>query len=215
MWVTRCLVVLMLICFAGLTQAASDVAALQTFYDKVQSLSANFKQVERDGQGNIVQQSSGLFLLSRPDRFRWVYEKPYKQTIVSDGKEFKFYDEDLAQVTIRNVDAGLKVTPALLLTGGKNLTEAFDISSGGQENGLDWVTLTPKSDNASFKSIDLGLKDGVPRLMRLHDNLGQATTITFSHIKLNPDLPAGRFTLNIPDNVEVVDGRPGHGGNNR
>ena len=155
----------------------------------------------------IVQQASGTFLLSRPDRFRWAYTQPFEQIIVSDGKTFKFYDVDLAQVTIRDVGATLNATPALLLTGGEALSEAFQITDGGHHDGLDWVHLKPNADDTDFKTVDLGLKNDVPSLMQLHDNLGQTTSINFGNIEVNPTIKAERFKLDIPDEVEVVDGR--------
>jgi outer membrane lipoprotein carrier protein len=207
MRICRWLVALMLVAVLGLAQAAGTTQSLQNFYNKVHTLSADFKQVQRDDKGNVVQQASGTFLLSRPGQFRWEYKQPYKQIIVSNGKVFKFYDVDLAQVTIRKVGNTLRATPARLLIGGKALSEAFNISSRGRKKGLDWVHLTPKSDASNFKSIDLGMQGNEPKRMQLHDNLGQTTNITFSHIKINPKLSALRFTLDVPDNVEVVDGR--------
>lgn len=195
-----------LVLFSGLANAASGVKDLQAFYNKVHTLSADFQQIQRDDNGNVVQQASGVFLLSRPEMFRWEYDQPYKQIIVSDGKVFKFYDVDLQQVTVRNVTATLKATPALLLTGGDALGKAFDIQDGGQHDGLTWVHLTPKADDTDFKSIDLGLKNQVPALMKLHDTLGQTTSINFGNIKVNPKLADSRFKLKIPKGVEVVDG---------
>ncbi|WP_348762130.1 outer membrane lipoprotein chaperone LolA [uncultured Salinisphaera sp.] len=187
--------------------AATGSQALTDFYNKVDTLSTDFQQVQRDDSGNIVQQASGTFLLSRPDRFRWEYTQPFEQIIVSDGQTFKFYDVDLSQVTIRDVSATLNATPALLLTGGEALSEAFKITDGGQHDGLDWVHLTPNADDTDFKAVDLGLKNNVPHLMKLHDNLGQTTSISFGNIKVNPKIDAKRFKLDIPDDVEVVDGR--------
>lgn len=192
---------------AGIASAASGVDDLEAFYKKVNTLSADFQQIQRDSNGNVVQQASGVFLLSRPKSFRWEYDQPYKQIIVSDGKVFKFYDVDLEQVTIRDIGATLKATPALLLTGGTALEQAFDITDGGQHDGLSWVHLTPKADDTDFQSVDLGLKNQVPSLMKLHDNLGQVTSINFGNIKINPSLADDRFTLDIPKGVEVVDGR--------
>lgn len=215
MWSVRLFVAAMLLlCVAGLAQAAEGTQALQHFYKQVDTLSADFQQVQRDDNGNVVQQASGTFLLSRPKKFRWEYDQPYKQIIVSNGDVFKFYDVDLAQVTVRNIGATLKATPALLLTGGEALDEAFKITDGGQHDGLNWIHLTPKADDTDFKSVDLGLKDDVPALMQLHDNLGQTTSINFGNVKINPDLAASKFTLDVPDDVEVVDGRnnAGNGG---
>lgn len=197
--------------FASLAQA-SGVDDLQAFYQKVHNLSAHFQQVQRDDTGSVVQQASGTFLLSRPDRFRWEYDKPYKQIIVSNGKTFKFYDVGLQQVTIRDINATLRATPALLLTGGAALKDAFDIANAGSHDGMSWVRLKPKTKNSDFKEIQLGLKNQVPAVMELHDNLGQVTHITFSDIKINPKLADSHFTLKIPKGVEVVDGRQNSSG---
>ena len=204
--VRRILVAFVLLC-AAVSAHADGVGDLEAFYNNVDSLSAQFEQEQKDDSGQMLQQASGTFLLSRPDRFRWEYTAPYKQVIVSDGETFRFYDVDLAQVTIRSIDATLQATPALLLTGGAALEDAFNIASAGQRDGMSWVRLTPRADDTDFQEVRLGLKNQVPSVMDLDDNLGQTTHIRFSDIELNPKLDASRFTLDIPDDVEVVDGR--------
>ena len=202
----RILVAFLLLC-AAVSAHADGVGDLEAFYNNVDSLSAQFEQEQKDDSGQMLQQASGTFLLSRPDRFRWEYTAPYKQVIVSDGETFRFYDVDLAQVTIRSIDATLQATPALLLTGGAALEDAFNIASAGQRDGMSWVRLTPRADDTDFQEVRLGLKNQVPSVMELDDNLGQTTHIRFSDIELNPKLDASRITLDIPDDVEVVDGR--------
>ena len=59
-----------------------------------------FTQEVRDN-GRVSRQSTGTFGIARLGKFRFVYEKPYKQTIVSDGTTVWLYDEDLNQVTIK------------------------------------------------------------------------------------------------------------------
>ncbi len=202
----RIVVAFVLLC-AAVTAQADGVGDLEAFYNNVDSLSAEFEQEQKDDGGQTLQQASGTFLLSRPDRFRWEYTAPYQQVIVSDGETFRFYDVDLAQVTIRSIDATLQATPALLLTGGAALEDAFNIASAGQRDGMSWVRLTPRADDTDFQEVRLGLRDQVPSVMELDDNLGQTTHIRFTDIELNPKLDEARFTLDIPDDVEVVDGR--------
>lgn len=202
----RALFAVVLLLAATVAQA-DGVSDLESFYNNVDHLSAHFEQIQTDDTGNTLQQASGIFLLSRPDRFRWEYKKPYEQIIVSDGSAFKFYDVDLAQVTIRDIDATLRATPALLLTGGAALEDAFNISAAGQRDGMNWVRLTPRAQDTDFKEVRLGLKNQVPSVMELDDNLGQTTRIRFSDIEINQPIDADRFTLDIPDDVEVVDGR--------
>ncbi|MES1925045.1 outer membrane lipoprotein chaperone LolA [Salinisphaera sp. T31B1] len=192
---------------AAASAQADGVSDLESFYKNVNSLSAQFSQVQTDDTGQTLQRASGVFLLSRPDRFRWEYQQPYEQIIVSDGQVFKFYDVDLAQVTVRDIDTTLQATPALLLTGGAALEDAFNIAAAGQRDGMSWVRLTPRADDTDFAEVRLGLKNQVPSVMELDDNLGQTTRIRFSQVELNPSLAKSRFELDVPDDVEVVDGR--------
>lgn len=189
------------------TAQADDIDALNHFYQQVKSLSAHFDQTEKAEDGAVLRQSSGVFLLSRPSKFRWAYKKPYKQIIVSDGQVLKFYDVGLAQVTIQPVAETLRATPAQLLTGGVALQEAFKVHSGGEHDGLTLLQLTPRSQQSDFKSIQLGVRDGIPVSMVLADKLGQTTDIQFSDIKVNPSLSAAKFDIDIPDGVTVVDTR--------
>lgn len=203
----RRILIAFVLLFVAVAAHADGVGDLEAFYKNVDSLSAKFQQEQQDEDGNTLQQASGTFELSRPDRFRWEYTAPYKQVIVSDGDVFRFYDVDLAQVTIRSIDATLRATPALLLTGGAALEDAFNIVSAGQRDGMSWVKLTPRADDSDFQQVRLGLKDQVPSVMELDDSLGQTTRIRFSDVELNPSIADARFTLDIPDDVEVVDGR--------
>ena len=187
--------------------ASGGIRSLDGFYNRVDNFSADFEQRQLNEEGEVMQQSSGRFLLSRPERFRWEYQKPYEQTIVSDGDTLRFYDVDLAQVTVRPVDQTLRATPALLLSGGTALDEAFDISDAGQRDGLNWVRLTPRDSDGDFAEIRMGLDDDVPVRMQLDDNLGQTTAIRFSNIEINAGVAADNFRLDVPDGVEIVDGR--------
>lgn len=202
-----CLTLLFVLGLAAAAAHADDVDALTRFYQEVESLSAHFEQVQLAADGTVLRRSSGVFLLSRPAKFRWEYTEPYHQIIVSNGRMLKFYDVGLSQVTIRPVARALRATPALLLTGGTALQEAFIVRSAGRHDGLTWLSLTPRAKHSDFKEIRLGLRDGLPVVMVLKDKLGQTTRIRFSDIKVNPDLEPSRFDIEIPEGVTVVDTR--------
>lgn len=189
-------------------QTPPSIQALQHFYHDVHTLSTHFHQVESDDQGNTLQNASGIFYLKRPSRFRWNYEKPYKQFIISDGKTLWSYDKDLQQVTQRPVGQALKGTPALLLSGGPNLTKTFSIQAQGKHDGLLWVRLIPRAKNSDFKWVRLGLKGARPQRMILKDNLGEISHITFSQTRVNQPLKDSRFTFTPPKGTEVVKGAP-------
>jgi outer membrane lipoprotein carrier protein len=152
-----------------------------------------------------MQVTLGNFSLARPDRFRWEYVTPYMQTLVSDGRTFWFYDVDLAQATRRRAADALQGTPALLLSGGPALAQQFSLSHDGSREGLLWVRLKPKAKEGDFNEIRLGLADGQPRVMELHDTLGQRTLIRFTGMRINGGLPPAHFSFKVPAGVEVVD----------
>ena len=92
----------------------------------------------------------------RPGKFRWEYDKPYEQTIVGDGAKLWIYDKDLNQVTVRKLDAALGSSPAALLAGSNEIEKAYDITSLGSQDGLDWLQAIPKSKDTTFERIKLG-----------------------------------------------------------
>lgn len=192
--------------FAASAHAEDPQATLRRFVDGVQTLSADFTQVQSDEGGKVTGSSSGKLALSRPGRFRWSYEKPYSQLMVCDGKKIWLYDPDLAQVTVRSAEQALNGTPAALLSQKAMLSEAYTLQDGGSEAGASIVRLLPKSADGDFRSIELWLAAGVPQRMRFHDQLGGRTDIRFSAIKSNPKLDEAQFRFTPPKGVEVVDG---------
>jgi outer membrane lipoprotein carrier protein len=183
----------------------TPIAQLKTILHKSTSLSASFKQTNLDKSGRAVQSSYGKFYLSRPGKFRWNYEKPFVQEIVSNGGKVWFYDADLEQVTVKKLDDSLGSTPALLLTGQINVEEKFDLAEQGSDEGMDWIKLSPKNEDSGFKYILIGLSNGELSGMELSDNFGQLTRIYFSDIKLNPTLNDSLFSFKPPKGADIFE----------
>ena len=190
---------------AGTAHAETPEQALAKFVDGVQSLQAGFTQTQTDEKGGVLNSSVGSMALSRPGRFRWQYQKPAEQLIVTDGKTLWLYDQDLRQVTIRPAEEALQGTPAALLSQKKTLTEAFTLADAGQDGDIHKLKLTPKSADSDFKSVDLWLKGGAPVRMLFRDQLGGATDISFSQIKTNLKLDDAQFRYLPAKGVEVID----------
>ncbi|MBS3965483.1 MAG: outer membrane lipoprotein chaperone LolA [Methylomonas sp.] len=185
--------------------AAEPVDQLKALLKTSASLSADFKQVSINPAGQATHSSFGTFYLSRPGRFRWNYQKPFVQEIVSNGGKVWFYDADLEQVTVKQLDDSLGSTPALLLTGDVDIEEKFILHDQGSDNDLNWVKLSPKNEDSGFKYILIGLNDGQLGGMELSDNFGQLTRIYFSNIKTNPTLNPGLFEFKPPKNADVFE----------
>lgn len=195
---------------AGLLMAStahaddSARAALKHFVDGVHTLQADFKQVQTDDNGRVVKSQSGQMWLSRPGKFRWSYDKPYKQLIVCDSHKIWVYDPDLQQVTVRSAKQALTGSPAALLTQRAALSDAFTLQNGGSDNGLQVVRLIPKSKDSDYKSIELSLRKGVPVRMVFHDQLGDTIDVSFSNVRTNVPVAADTYRFKPPAGVTVV-----------
>ncbi len=202
-----------MIIFAGLlamllVQASAyaedkPVRQLKAFLKNTKSLTADFKQVLINEQGNPVQTSHGVFYLQRPGKFRWDYLKPFQQQIISTSGKVWFYDTDLEQVTVKKLDESVGSTPALLLSGEISLDDNFTMEQQGVDGDLMWVKLVPKNPESTFKYVLMGLSNESLGGMELSDNFGQLTRIYFSNVVLNPPLKQTLFEFKAPEGVDV------------
>lgn len=184
-------------------QGPTPIEQLKTILGGNTTFSASFRQVSINEAGRASHESTGKFYLSRPGKFRWNYEKPFLQEIVSNGGKVWYYDADLQQVTVKKLDDSLGATPALLLTGEVNVEQKFHLENQGSEGGMDWVKLSPKDEESGFKYILIGLEHGQLAGMELSDNFGQLTRIYFAEIHLNPHLDTGLFNFVPPKDADV------------
>lgn len=185
-------------------RAADAISDVRAFYASTRTLQTEFRQLQIDEAGTVSQTLEGRFWMHRPQKLRWVYERPYRQLMVNDGNRFWLYDEDLAQVTVRPSAEALQNAPLLLLSGGPALEQQFELRSLPRESGLDWVEIRPRDDDSDFVTARMGLKHGLPAELDLRDSLGQRTRILFINLRQNPNLDSTRFRFDVPEGVEVI-----------
>ena len=193
----------------ALAQGGDAVGRIDAYLATVNTLSADFSQVVRNRDGQIVDRASGQLSLSRPDRFRWDYQKPYVQTIVADGKQLWLYDSDLEQVTVRALEQGLGSTPAMLLSGSGKVGDAFASAAVQRQGDWTWYRLTPKQQGSDFEQVSLAFdRKGELAAMELRDKLGQTTVIEFGALRRNVALDQRLFRFEPPPGADVI-GRAG------
>lgn len=191
---------------AAFAQGTGDaVAQVDAYLASLKTLSADFAQVVRNRDGQVVDRASGTLSLSRPNRFRWDYRQPYLQTIVADGERLWLYDSDLEQVTVRALEAGLGSTPAMLLSGSGKVGDAFTALALEREDDWTWARLRPKQEGSDFDRVGLAFDArGQLAAMELRDKLGQATVIEFGNVRRNPPLDAALFRFEPPPGADVI-----------
>lgn len=183
---------------------ADGVSSLKDFFLNTQSMRAEFKQEVVDKQGRKVQKVEGTMQLQRPNKFRWDYQKPYEQQIISDGKQVFLYDVDLQQVTVRDLSKTLGSSPAAMLAGGEAVEKSFTLKNAVRKDDLTWVLALPKDKESGFDRVLLGFREGQLKKMELYDSFSHVTHIAFNQIERNPALTMQTFLFTTPKGVDVV-----------
>lgn len=188
----------------ALALAASAQEQLRAFVTAVTSATGSFSQYTVNDQGRTQPAQTGVFSFQRPGKFKWAVQKPYEQLVVSDGRQVFQFDPDLAQVTERKVDAAIGTSPAAILFGSGSLEQSFDVSALPAKDGVDWLRAKPRTADAGFSRVDIGMKNNLPVRVELLDSFGQTTRVDLSAIQANPQLPAKEFQFTAPKGVDVV-----------
>ncbi len=192
--------------FAVEKKLSTGEVYLENFLANTQTFEAAFQQTLRADDGEVIQQSEGEFYLQRPGKFRWNYQTPYEQVIVSDGNKIWIYDVDLQQVTVQKESSGLPASPMSLLEDSSTLHKNFNVSPIDEKNGVYRLKLESKSGESDFGEIVVGLDDKGLRFMQLHDQFEQVTDIVFSDIDTNKKLAKEIFEFIPPEGVDVFGG---------
>lgn len=198
---------ILLLLTAGLTALPSQADAikrLEEYVSETRTLRGDFQQTVQDRKGRKTQQSSGSFYFSRPGKFRWLYDKPYEQLIVGDGKKIWIHDTDLEQVTVKKMDRAIGESPAALLAGSNDIDKHFNLKDAGEKDGLEWLEATPKDKEGSFEKVRLGFKGSQLAAMELADNFGQRTALRFTNLRRNPSLEPELFRFTPPKGIDVI-----------
>jgi len=188
----------------ALALAASAQEQLRAFVSTVTAATGSFSQYTVNDQGRTQPAQTGVFSFQRPGKFKWAVQKPYEQLVISDGRQVFQYDPDLAQVTERKVDAAIGTSPAAILFGSGSLEQSFDVSALPAKDGVEWLRAKPRTADAGFSRVDIGMKDNLPVRVELLDSFGQTTRVDLSAIQANPSLPAKEFQFTAPKGVDVV-----------
>ena len=197
-----------LVCLLGNAPAvhAADepLQVLQQFVQQTRHATGRFEQQLDGSSGRSPERSTGHFAFERPGRFRWVYEAPYPQELVSDGTRIWSWDADLNQASVRDLGDALGSTPAAILAGDGVLERDFEVSEGGMVDGLRWIQATPKQAESSFALVRLGFVADKLVRMEMQDNFGQNSVIHFTEFDVTKPVDSKQFSFTPPPGADVI-----------
>jgi outer membrane lipoprotein carrier protein len=208
------------IAIKAINTPAQGLNALENFLKSTQSGKADFNQVvtsppktdASEKSTSKIKTTSGTFEFSRPNRFKFLYKKPFEQTIVADGTTLWLYDVDLNQVTAKKQAQALGSTPAALIATAaslKALESEFNLQGAPDTNGLQWVIATPKAREGQIQSIKVGMKNAADKgvslsVLEILDSFGQRSVITFANVERNLTFGADNFSFKPPAGADVI-----------
>ena len=202
-------------CSVSAQDLSSGLVSLERFVRDTRSGRASFTQVvtapARDGQLAKSKTSSGIFEFSRPNRFRFFYQKPFEQTIVADGQTLWLHDVDLNQVTARKLSQVMGGTPAALIAAAPNLQALqadFILRAMPDKDALQWVQATPKTRDGQLQSISIGFRNAGKTselaVLEIIDSFGQRSVMRFAGFEANPAFHAAHFDFKPPPGADVI-----------
>lgn len=183
---------------------ADAVDALREFVRDAKSGKAAFTQTVTAPDGVRKKVSSGTFEFLRPNRFRFVYSKPFEQQIVADGVKVWIYDTDLNQASSRKIAQVLGSTPAAILAGG-TLEKDFEISAQPANGGLDWALALPRQKDGTIQQLRVGFKGKELAAIEILDSFGQRSMLQFSGFVANVALAPESFRFTPPAGADVIE----------
>ncbi|MBA4502104.1 outer membrane lipoprotein chaperone LolA [Marinobacterium sp. 3-1745] len=186
---------------------ASPVDELTDLLSGHDAAKATFTQFALSGDGVKAEDSSGHFVVARPNRFRWVTEAPFLQEIVSDGDYIWIHDPDLEQVTRKPATGQNNSAPAMILNGQiKQLSERFSIERiDRNEGGTALYELKPlDAENSTFTRIRLLFDQERISELSMEDSLGQRSMLVLHDLEYDPELEAGVFEFIPPEGADVI-----------
>jgi outer membrane lipoprotein carrier protein len=186
------------------------VNALQTKYNKISTLAADFAQVHTS-RSQRERRESGYLLLKKPGKMKWNYTTPEEKLFISDGKWLYEYVPADKYATRSSIKAtGDLRAPFAFLLGQGNLRREFRRIEFAKESpikaGNKVLRLIPKHLQ-DFDELRVEFDPDTFQIARLSiiEPDSERSDFIFSNIRENVPAPSEEFKFKAPPGVEVRD----------
>ena len=186
------------------------INGLQSKYNKISTLSADFTQVHTS-RDQRERRESGSLLLKKPGRMKWDYTTPEEKHFISDGKwlyEYVVAEKSVTRSSLK--ETGDMRAPFAFLLGQGKLREEFRRIEFAKESPVN-------AGNKVLRMLPTHLQDFDELLIEFDPNTFQLERLSiiepdrdrsdfiFSNIKENVSAPSAEFVFKAPPGVEVRD----------
>ncbi len=195
------------------------VAKVQEQYEIHSDYKANFAQESLIKTLGKKQLAEGVVYFKKPGKMRWIYRKPTRQEIISDGKTLWTYQPENKQVVVSPMTQAFQSkAPSTFLAGVGNLKKDFQARFLQEPTPATnyYLELTPIEAQGSLEKLFLTVERDSFKILqaKVQDAMGNITQIHFSKIQFNNNLSDSLFRFTPPKDAEVftMPGSPPSGG---
>lgn len=190
-------------------QALLDRVRLEQ--QKLKTLEARFVQHQESAMLAAPEESTGVFSYAAPDRVRWEYQQPSPITVVIQGDQMTTWYRDLRRADLVKVGRYSNQVLKYLGASGnmQTLVDYFTVKlSMPPKKGDPYrLELVPRYARISkrLKSMTIWIDPEIffPTRMQYIEADGDTTEYQFRDLKKNAPIPAERFVLKIPKDVQT------------
>lgn len=190
-------------------QALLDRVRLEQ--QKLKTLEARFVQHQESAMLAAPEESTGVFSYAAPDRVRWEYQQPSPITVVIQGDQMTTWYRDLRRADL--VKVGRYSNQVLKYLGASGNMQALvdyftvKLSMPPKKGDPYRLELVPRYARISkrLKSMTIWVDPEIffPTRMQYVEADGDTTEYQFRDLKKNAPIPAERFVLKIPKDVQT------------
>jgi len=187
------------------------VQRLETTYQGLRDLKAEFRQAAFNRTLNQTTEAKGTLYLKKPGKLRWEYTTPTPQEIVSDGQKLWVYTPELKQVNVTAAPQALAGPAGSFLQGLGQVREQFEVrflnpAQPTDADGNVVLNLTPKNPQPLLARLVLSVdqRSGLVQKAVLYDELGNEVRLAFLDVAVNPGLSDKLFVFTPPPGAVVV-----------
>jgi outer membrane lipoprotein carrier protein len=200
--------------FINFSDAAESELTLEQILDRVEkhytgkSFQANFIQESTIKAMDIVDFASGKIFVRYPGMMRWEYEKPEKQTIITDGHQLWIHRPADNQVLTGSAPAFFSDGKgASFLSDIKLVRKKFKISlENSMEDYFYELILQPLEKKLDVTDIRLAVTKNTFTVVRIitYNSYGDENRIEFTNHQFDVKLDESLFSFEIPPGVDVL-----------
>jgi outer membrane lipoprotein carrier protein len=205
---------LLLVCLLSVSFSVQDAAVnIEKRLSSLQSLQADFEQVEYAASISTPLREKGKFYFQRPDLMRWEYLDPERNVyLYKEGVSLAYYPDD-NQLLRRALSPEEKDSEIFaLLTGARKLEDTYIIEAASfpsEKKVPVQLKLTPKQEGEfSYILLEANERTWLIEKAVFFDWAGNKREFHFSQIKANPRLGPKVFELELPPDCEIIDDLP-------